>query len=223
MKIKVNCTYCKKVFEKPLNKYNYLKKKGHRIFCSRTCLSLSQRTGIIVNCDYCGLEFIKNPGNMKRSPLNFCTRSCSATFNNIHKTTGSRRSKLEFWLENKLTILYPELNILYCDKTTIGSELDIYIPSLKLAFELNGIYHYEPIHGQNKLNQIQSNDHRKFQACIEKNIELVLIDSSSLKYFKEQNCLKYLTIVQDILTIKLSRGKGSNPRLPLTKSGPLTN
>lgn len=99
--------------------------------------------------------------------------------------------------------MYPSLSIEYCNKAAINGELDIYIPSLRLAFELNGIYHYEPIHGQDKLNQVQSNDHRKFQACIEHGIELVIMDTSQLKYFKEANCLKYLDIIKKIVNSKL--------------------
>jgi hypothetical protein len=75
-----------------------------------------------------------------------------------------------------------------------------------LAFELNGIFHYEPIYGDNKLEQIQNNDNRKFQACLEKNIELCIIDTSQLKYFKEKNCLKYLEIVQSVVGNRLDIG-----------------
>jgi len=45
-------------------------------------------------------------------------------------------------------MLYPDLVIHFNKKDAINSELDIYIPSLKLAFELNGIFHYEPIFGK---------------------------------------------------------------------------
>lgn len=133
----------------------------------------------------------------------FCSRSCAATYNNLHKTKGNRRSKLEAWLEEKLNVLYPDLVIEYCNKAAINGELDIYVPSLQLAFELNGIYHYEPIHGQGKLDQVQSNDHRKFQACIEHGIELVIMDTSQLKYFKEANCIPYLDIIRKIVDGKL--------------------
>lgn len=81
--------------------------------------------------------------------------------------------------------------------------MDIFIPVLKLAFELNGIYHYEPIHGPTKLSQIQNNDQRKFQACLERGIELCIIDSSSLSYFKESNALPYLKIIQKIIDQKI--------------------
>ena len=52
---------------------------------------------------------------------------------------------------------------------------------------------------EEKLNQIQNNDSRKFQACIEQGIELCIIDTSSLKYFKEQTAKKYLDIICDII------------------------
>ena len=102
----------------------------------------------------------------------FCTHSCAARYNNTHKTTGNRRSKLEVWLENKLINLYPELEIHFNRKDTINSELDVYIPMLKVAFELNGIYHYVPIHGIELLTRIKNNDNKKIQACIEQGIEL---------------------------------------------------
>lgn len=59
--------------------------------------------------------------------------------------------------------------------------MDIYIPVLSLAFELNGIFHYEPIYGEGKLLSIQNNDDRKFQACLEHDIELCIINSSEQK------------------------------------------
>ena len=103
------------------------------------------------------------------------------------------------WDEKKLISLYPTLKIDFNKKNAINSELDIYIPSLKLAFELNGIYHYEPIHGSNKLNQTQNNDQRKFQACYEHGISLCIIDTSKQKYFKENTSQEFLNIIVDII------------------------
>lgn len=133
----------------------------------------------------------------------FCSRSCAATYNNTHKTTGCRKSKLEVYLEKVLTKLYSNTEIHFNRKDAINSELDIYIPSLKLAFELNGIFHYEPIYGVEKLKQIKNNDNRKFQACLERNIELCIIDVSKQSYFKEETCLPYLEIIRNIIDSKL--------------------
>jgi hypothetical protein len=134
----------------------------------------------------------------------FCGKSCAASYNNTHKTHGNRRSKLEIYLEEKFPALYPSLEFHFNRKDAINSELDIFIPSLKLAFELNGIYHYEPIHGKDKLESIQNNDNRKFQACLERDIELCIIDASKLTYFKESNAVPYLNIIRKVIDQKKS-------------------
>ena len=154
-------------------------------------------------CENCGKEIIKKPHNIKKSKTGrfFCNSSCSATYNNTHKASGNRRSKMEEWIESELKKSY-EFEIIFNGKDAINSELDIYIPSLKLAFELNGIFHYEPIYGNDKLEKIKNNDDRKFQACIEKNIELCIIDASSSKKFKPERDIKYLQIIKNIIKIK---------------------
>ena len=82
-----------------------------------------------------------------------------------------------------------------------------YLPKLNLAFELNGIFHYEPIFGESKLDRIQNNDNRKFQACLENGIELCIIDTSSQKYFKEKSSQKYLDIITNLVDSKLGPSK----------------
>ena len=150
-------------------------------------------------CLFCKKEFYSRPLEDRK----FCSQKCSCTHQNLNKKYGVRRSKLEFWLEEKLNLEYPNLEILFNNKDTINSELDIYIPNLKLAFELNGIFHYEPIYGEDKLKQILNNDDRKFQACLEKGIELCIIDTSKLNYFKIDNCFKYFDIIKNIIDKKL--------------------
>ncbi|CAB4197001.1 hypothetical protein UFOVP1290_521 [uncultured Caudovirales phage] len=204
--ISLECPKCKKEF---FRTKHYIKSKfgaynnRKTLYCSRQCLNYDKITRKTVECLWCHTNFEKNLCYINHSPNNFCSRNCAAKYNNTHKVKGNRRSKLEKWLEAQLTNLYPELKILFNDKTTINSELDIYIPSLKLAFELNGIFHYEPIYGKDKLSSIQNNDDRKFQACLENDIELVIIDTSGQKYFKENTSQKYLDIIKKIMSIKI--------------------
>ena len=178
--------------------------------CSDICRNKSggesRKTGKTIECEQCKKTFYICNSRISKSKTKrfFCSQSCSAIYGNAHKKHGYRRSKLEIWIEGKIKQLYPNLPILPVDISAINAELDLYFPSLKLAFEFNGIFHYEPIYGSKKLQQIQSNDKRKFQACLEKGIELCIIDSSSLEYFKERNAQKFLDIVVSILQQKLS-------------------
>jgi len=155
----------------------------------------------VLKCKHCNKQFEKHPSQLKKSINHFCTQSCSATYNNLHKTKGTRISKLEMWLKERLTEKYPNLEIHYNRKDAVNAELDIYIPSLKLAFELNGIYHYEPIHGPELLSRMQNNDQRKFQACLERGIELCVIDTSKQKYFKPTTSQQFLIIIQNIISL----------------------
>lgn len=196
---KIICSYCKKEFERELRQ---LHKKRKKTYCSVECFCKNKTKKQKIQCKNCNDFFIKGMSQIKKTLNHFCSRSCSATWNNKHKTHGTRRSKLEAWIEKQLTNLYPDLNIDYNQTNAINAELDIYIPSLKLAFELNGIFHYEPIFGEHKLNQTQNNDQRKFQACLEKQIELCVIDSSQQKYFKPKNSQKYLDIILKIIQQK---------------------
>lgn len=180
----------------------YENKRNGLKFCSKKCQKTGRSKSQIVTCKNCQNNFQKKNSYIKKTLNNFCSRSCAATFNNKHKTHGNRRSKLEMYFQEQLTILFPHLEIHYNRKDTINSELDIYIPSLHLAFELNGIFHYEPIFGPHKLDQIQNNDQRKFQACIENKISLCIIDVSKFTYFKEHNAKIYLNILLQIINNK---------------------
>jgi hypothetical protein len=177
-------------------------------FCSNQCQRLHENPPITVQCDQCHTSFIKSPKEIKKSSHHFCSSSCAAKWNNTHKTKGTRVSKLEVWLAAKLPTLYPDLEFHFNRKDAINGELDIFIPSLRLAFELNGIFHYEPIYGSEKLGRIWANDARKMLACAEHSIELCVIDVSSLSYFKEQRAVKFLTIIRNLIDSKLS---GSSP------------
>ena len=204
-KINLKCPGCNNIFSRIVRNINHPTKTITKMYCcSSICMSIASGWIVEVECKQCLSKVIKRSGEIKKYSNNFCSRSCSATYSNTHKTTGTRRSKLEVWLEKKLTEKYGESFFDFNQKTAINSELDIYSPSLKLAFELNGIFHYEPIYSEEKLKQIQNNDGRKFQACIENGIELCIIDTSKQGYFKESTSQKYLDIICNIVDNKIA-------------------
>ena len=203
--IPIKCDHCQQIFER-MQKFvkSDLKLYSNRKqLCSVKCQRASRIVRQQVQCKNCNKMIFKDLNQLKKYPNSFCSSSCAATYNNTHKTHGCRRSKLEIYLEQVLPIKYPNLEFHFNRKDAINSELDIYIPKLKLAFELNGIFHYEPIYGTDKLNQTQNNDRRKFQACLEQSIELCIIDTSSLNYFKPDKAQKYLDIIVNIINSKL--------------------
>jgi hypothetical protein len=156
-------------------------------------------------CDQCNHLFLKDLSQVKKSKHNFCTRSCAAKYNNSHKQTGTRRSKLEVWLGSQLTQRHPNLEFQFNRTDAIDAELDIYLPGLNLAFELNGIFHYEPIYGIDKLHSTNCNDHRKLLACAENGIELCILDTSKMVHFKEQGAQRFLALIEEIITQAIGR------------------
>lgn len=181
-------------------------KRNKLKYCSKICKNEAK----IINgpkyapceCKRCEKVFLKERGQIKQSPNHFCSHSCAAKYNNTKRLQGKMRSKLELWIEKQLGQLYPDLEVHYCRRDAIDGELDIYIPSLKLAFEINGIFHYEAIFGEEHLCKMQTNDSRKFQACIEKGISLCVIDSSKCTYIKPEKVKKYLDIITNIIDAK---------------------
>jgi hypothetical protein len=194
-------------------------RKNGNCFCSFKCANLFRKLNtptVTVQCTQCGnSKIIREKTFHNQKELNcehfFCNHSCRALYTNSHKTYGYRRSKLEKWLEPQLQSLYPTLEIHFNRKDTINSELDIYIPSLRVAFELNGIFHYEPIYSSQQLQSIQNNDGRKFQACIERGIELCIIDTSKQARFTEKTSLQYLDIITNIISQKMATQDGYAP------------
>lgn len=201
-KIPLECEFCHCTFHKNKNSIQMGIKKtgGHTMdFCSLKCFGMNktEKNTKIINCNQCNKSIRKPISWITEN--NFCNRSCSATYNNTHKTKGYRRSKLEVWIEKQLTELYPDLEIHFNKTDAINAELDVYIPSLKIAFEFNGIFHYEPIYGENKLKRTIDNDKRKFQLCLENGISLCIIDTHNVKYLKKERDQKFLDIIKSIV------------------------
>ena len=201
------CPGCGKTFYRTKEHIQVSAKGNYSFFgfCSHPCRLAYKNPRIPVECKNCHKHFTKSTTQYKKHPNHFCSCSCAAKWNNTHKTKGTRVSKLELWLAQELPKLYPDLEFHFNRKDAINGELDIFIPPLRLAFELNGIFHYEPIYGPEKLANIQSNDERKFQACVEQDIELCIVDASSMKNFKTAKAQQFLKIIRNIIDIQLSK------------------
>ena len=203
--LKVKCSQCEKEFTQKkkyiLDRIRY----NTNIFCSRQCSGKALKSEWKeCKCFLCGKTFIRKSYEINRVIHNFCSCSCNMTYKNKNKMNGTRISKLEIWLQSELIKIYPQTEFVFNGIKAINAELDIYIPSLKLAFELNGIFHYEPIFGKDKLEQTKNNDVRKFAECANNNIGLCVIDTSGQKYFKIETSHKYLKIICDIINERMA-------------------
>lgn len=205
------CDFCKKSFNRE-KRYAFNNRKfGNKNHgCCKKCsgnlasLTLGSSLKQVVSCRTCEKKLLRKQCEIKKTNNSFCSRSCSATYHNSNKKHGTSRSKLEKWLEEQLVKKYPNLIFDFNKTSAINAELDIYIPELKLAFELNGIFHYEPIFGEEKLQKTQNNDQKKFLSCHNAGIGLCVIDSSSQKTFRPKSSQKYLDIITSIIDQKLS-------------------
>ena len=210
-KLPLYCYQCGQVFyiQKAIIKKEIRRARGYVKYCSQKCHMAANHPslGRPVTCKHCGVIFTKSLSQIKKSPNHFCSHPCAALFNNARKTTGTRRSKLEAWIEVKLRGRYPDLEIHYNRKDSINSEIDVYIPSLKLAFELNGVYHYRPIHGVDKLTQTVNNDLLKTKTCSALGIRLHVIDTSGQIVFTEVSSEVYLKSIFEGIDIELRRVK----------------
>lgn len=206
----LECKTCNNIFYRTKHYIQSSTKRGRsNDYCSNECWHKEITTRVEVTCLQCGTIFKKIFNQTIKSPNHFCCHSCAATHHNTHKSYGYRRSKLEIYLEEQIDKYYPELKCKYNNKEIIGSELDFYFPTLRLAIELNGIFHYEPIYGQDKLEKIQNNDTQKSIRCNELNIEFCIIDASTCNYLNTKEKNKYWGIVSSLIDSVYTRHNSS--------------
>jgi len=208
----VNCTVCG--IEHPKQKEDFIKgmKTNKVFFCTRSCFAKYNTTKIEVNCEQCNVTFVKKQNQIKNTKHNFCSKSCAATYNNKNKAYGIRRSKLEKIIEQNILNEFSKINFICNDKIAIGSELDFYFPDLRAAIQINGIFHYQPIYGQDKLDKIKILDEEKRNKCQEQNIKLYEIDCSTDKYLNKKLQNIRWNQIKDILnSLLLAEEAGLDP------------
>lgn len=196
------CEMCGKHFLREKYKIKYHRKRGHDVkFCSHKCqLDSFKLPPDEFYCAQCG-KFNSKRHSSIIYPRRFCNQSCNMKWKNTNnKMRGGIRTKMEIWLEPKLKETFIDLDITFNNRKPLdGLELDIYIESLKLGFELNGNYHYKNIVGIEALERSQKNDVRKLEVAKDKDIKVIVINTSDRTYFNPKYCQPYLDqITQEI-------------------------
>lgn len=202
----IECDWCHKLHYKATYEVEKGNQRNGVFFCSKVCFNKHQEKIFIeVACANCFKKFLKLPCQIKKTNNNFCTKSCAATYNNKHKKYGTRRSKLEIYIEENLKQIFSNLLFKCNEKETIGSELYFYFPNLKIAIQLNGIFHYEPIYGDEKLLSIQKLDVEKREKCSNLGIQLYEINCSTDKYLNKILKEQRWNQVKNILDLAVSK------------------
>lgn len=184
-KINLTCVQCKKEYKKVPSQIQ----EGLNQYCSRYCMAIAfKKDRILCSCKNCNKTFYKWKSWFSRTKYHYCSNGCRIICNNeiFHK-----RSKFELYTEESLRKLYPALQISFNRRNFLenGLELDICIPSLNLAFEINGMGHYKPIYGNDKIkrklnfNKLQERDKKKAKLCKKAEIALHVINISKLSNF----------------------------------------
>jgi len=195
------CEICKSTFYKKKH-YALRGLKGTRNYsaCSKECWkkvigNRHRHECITLTCDWCKKEFQRKPNlHLRRKKMLsqhcFCSRKCSYLYRQSDNSFG-KRSTLEKWIEQKLTVDFPTISIEYNNITTINGELDIFIPTLDLAFEINGVGHYKPIYGVDNFKKRIKKDGEKIEECLARKIDLFVIDCKEFNTLKEDRDIKY--------------------------------
>jgi len=215
----LKCEHCDKIFYKRKGDV-VMSLKGHPDFALRFCSLMCHHlhrvkiTHVELPCEQCGKAVVKQKSWVKGNKHNFCSRSCSATFQNIHKTLGAgRKSKSEVYLAELIRADYKNFELLENSRSILpsGLELDLFLPAFSLAIELNGPLHSLPLFGVEKLRLIQDKDVKKQVEAQAVGCTLIVVDTSPYKYWPETKRFldrEYKTnikpLIQALLTKKFS-------------------
>lgn len=148
-------------------------------------------------CPVCGKTLMVTENQFVKRK--YCGGTCRNKINN-QKILGTR-SKAEIHLEIELKKEFPKTDILFNDRKKLnGKELDVYIPSINLAIEWNGIYHYKKIRDDETLKKTIDKDNQKVLECKKLGIELYVVkDLTSSKKFINEETKKIIKFVKQKL------------------------
>lgn len=204
---KLQCLYCNEEFFLEKHRVQRAIERGTGKYCSQTCARHARRTSQEVLCANCKALFRKHGVELKRTSSHFCSRSCSAQYNNRCKNFGAtRRSKAEDYLCALIREDFPHITITQNDRSLLpsGLEVDVFIPNIKLAIELNGPIHYFPLYGESKFRKIQAADAMKQIEIQSVGCSLLVINTSEYGYFKKAKAmlsLYYANRIKPLLNV----------------------
>lgn len=179
---KAACDHCGVAF--PLTsaqKWKIKNSLNKQHFCSRRCRGLASRRRITQACGICGEEVERPMSEFRKSRSGrvFCSPQCGTIWSNYQGKKFNRPSQLESRIIESLWKDFPGLEIDANQNRRMGAELDIYLPQLNLAIEINGPHHYMPLrNSMSKLIATIKNDLRKIRMAKEADIKLYVLNSS---------------------------------------------
>jgi hypothetical protein len=153
---------------------------------------------VVFICPVCQKELMITKNEFKTKK--YCSRVCRNKI--INKKNNGQRSIAEVFLEKKLKETFPLLTIEFNNRTLLnGLELDVYIPSINMAIEWNGIYHYKKIRDNDLFDKTKEKDTRKLLECRELGVYLYVVkDLTSNKKFIEEETEKIINLVKIKIT-----------------------
>lgn len=120
-KLKLECVVCHQPFLKLKRSIQSVIRGDKGVsgeYCSSKCISEMKKTGYYVKCELCGKEFYRCKGEM--NVINFCSSSCSATYNNKKRIVSDEtKDKIRKKLEKKY-----EKECLCCQKIFVTHKKD---------------------------------------------------------------------------------------------------
>jgi len=154
------------------------------IFCSRSCKAAGSRRRHTAECAVCGKSITRQLSQLKKSKSGkiFCSPRCGTIWSNWKGPKFKERSILERAIGEELVDLFPDLKIHLGDISPIDSSVDIWIPELKLAIEINGPHHYEPLRGDiSAYISTVKNDLRKIRQAQTAGVSLYVLNARRFK------------------------------------------
>lgn len=180
------------------------------MFCSKACKYAFFNKKIMIPCAQCGKPLMKPLSEFRKSKTGnmFCSISCATTLNNYTFKKKLRSSTLEKYIQEQMELDFPTLKVVFNDNSTIKAELDIFIPSLNVAIEIHGPFHYRHIRGKaNKLDQMRVNDARKAKRCKDQGIRLYALNASEYRGLTKKAKARYYPQIKKLIEQLLESNK----------------